>query len=299
MHKAISRALWGAFFVGGLTVLGAGAAHAADTSGEDSIASGNQVGILGELPVTISGNAVSILGDSESSGGAAAVTGGSGSSAGSSTTSGEGAIVGGNQVMPDVVAPIVVGGNSISVVGDSSVTGEHASVPGKANDDAAATTTGADAIVSGNQMVPNVTAPMAIGGNDISVIDIIGDPILELPLIGDLLAINPVAEGMLPSEPGISESLIREPAIVGPLVGEADADVLTPVSSDPAVGGSTTPAEGTVGGLMPMMATAALSPAMMLAATGVEALPLIGGIAIMLATGLALVGLKRIASAIS
>jgi hypothetical protein len=38
---------------------------------------------------------------------------------------------------------------------------------------------------------------------------------------------------------------------------------------------------------------------MMLAATGVEALPLIGGIAIMLATGLALVGLKRIASAFS
>src|SRR5690554_33343 len=105
MHKAVSRALWGAFFVGGLTVLGAGAANAADTSGEDGVASGNQVGVLGELPVIIGGNAISILGDSESSGSTTPASGGD-AVASTATTSGGDSILGGNQVLPDIVAPI-------------------------------------------------------------------------------------------------------------------------------------------------------------------------------------------------
>src|SRR5690554_6542182 len=170
MRKSVSRALWGAFFVGGLTVLGAGAAHAADTSGEDGTASGNQVGILGELSVTIGGNAISILGDSESSGSTASTTSGDATS-NTSTTSGEDATGGGNQIIPDVVAPIVASGNAISVLGDSSTEGTHtsAATEGDTNGTTAGTT-GEDAIAGGNQVTPDADLPILVSGNSISLI---------------------------------------------------------------------------------------------------------------------------------
>src|SRR5690554_1999240 len=150
MNKAISRALWGAFFVGGLTVLGAGAAHAADTAGEDGTASGNQAGILADLPVNIGGNAISILGDSESSG-ATATASETAPAAGSSNTTGEDGTVGGNQVVADIVAPIVASGNAISILGDSSTEGTDTTAPTADNDGTDATTTGEDGIAGGNQ----------------------------------------------------------------------------------------------------------------------------------------------------
>src|SRR5690554_4420549 len=172
MNKVVSRALWGAFFVGGLTVLGAGAAHAADTSGEDGTASGNQIGILGELPVTIGGNAISILGDSESSGSSTPAMTDASASAGSSATTGEDGIASGNQVIPDIVAPIVASGNAISILGDSSTEGTST---GTTPDDGTAEgttagTTGEDAIAGGNQVMPDATLPITIGGNSISII---------------------------------------------------------------------------------------------------------------------------------
>src|SRR5690606_23060912 len=172
MNKVVSRALWGAFFVGGLTVLGAGAANAADTSGENGAASGNQIGILGELPVTIGGNAISILGDSESSGSSTATMTDASSTAGSSATSGEDGIASGNQVIPDIVAPIVASGNAISILGDSSSDGTYTGVmrtDGTINGTTAGTT-GEDAIASGNQVIPDANLPITIGGNSISVI---------------------------------------------------------------------------------------------------------------------------------
>jgi hypothetical protein len=387
MNKTVSRALWGAFFVGGLTVLGAGAAHAADTSGEDGTASGNQVGILGDLPVTIGGNSVSILGDSESSGSTTAAPTG-GSTTGSSTTNGEEAIAGGNQIVPDIVAPIIASGNAISVLGDSSTEGTHASAPTDGSTDGTATTTtttGEDAIAGGNQVMPDATLPITVGGNSISVIgdnstegthtsaptdgstdgtattttttgedaiaggnqvmpdvdapilvtgndvSVIRDDsllqygmldggvleggLLEDGLLGDGLFDNGIAdgpivtiglvEGMLPTDPAtgdtvvsgvVSDPLLSAPIIEGPLLGDVDVDVIAPVGDDAVVGDDTTGAvgtEGTDGTMTPLLATAAMSPTMMLAATGVEALPLIGGIALMLGTGLGLVAIKR------
>src|SRR5690554_2592862 len=176
MNKAISRALWGAFFVGGLTVLGAGAAHAADTSGEDGTASGDQAGILADLPVNISGNAVSILGDSESSG-ATATPSESAPAAGSSNTTGEDGTVGGNQVVADIVAPIVASGNAISILGDSSTEGTNTTAPAAEgtsdsadSDTTGASTTGEDALAGGNQVMPDADLPIVIGGNSISLI---------------------------------------------------------------------------------------------------------------------------------
>lgn len=375
MHKAISRTLWGVAFVGGLTVLGAGAANAADTSGEDGVASGTQIGILGEAPAVISGNAISILGDSGSagtvsqpagSGGAAesasttngqggtlggsqvmpevtapvAVIGnaisilGDSSSADSATpngqvddtdastgasavTTGDGGLAGGNQVAPDAALPIVVGGNSISVLGDSTTEGTPTGIATAdgSSDGTPGTTTGDDGIASGNQVTPDVDAPVVISGNDIAVIrddglgEAVGDDGVLDGILDGLLQIDPVVGEELPGIPIIGESVIdgplvggaivSEPVIDGPVVdGPLIGDVLSPadtviVTGDPVVDDGESP------GPVPLMVTAALSPAMMLAATGGEALPLIGGIALMLGVGLALITIRRVARAVS
>ena len=113
------RALYATLFAGGLTLLGAGVAHASETSGDDGILSGTQVGISIDLPVTVSGNAISVIGDSRRrmprprsprGGGADPVA----------VTSGDDGIGSGTQALVDVSAPVTVGGNAISVIGDSS-----------------------------------------------------------------------------------------------------------------------------------------------------------------------------------
>ena len=67
MRKTYSRAILGALIGGGLAVVGAGMANAAETSGTDGLLSGDQAIISVDLPVTIGGNAVSVIGDSHSS----------------------------------------------------------------------------------------------------------------------------------------------------------------------------------------------------------------------------------------
>ena len=42
MHTLIKRALWGTLLAGGITLLGATAANAAETSGDDGLLSGTQ-----------------------------------------------------------------------------------------------------------------------------------------------------------------------------------------------------------------------------------------------------------------
>jgi hypothetical protein len=124
MKKYVSRALWCALLAGGLTVLGATAANAAESGGEDGLVSGNQVLSSITAPVTVEGNAISLLGDSSSSGtstGPAIVTDGTDSD--SAVTDGEDGVASGNQVSPDVTAPVAVEGNAISVLGDSSSSG--------------------------------------------------------------------------------------------------------------------------------------------------------------------------------
>ena len=79
MNSFVSKGLYCALIVGGLSLLGVGAATAAqtipssigtgngnevETSGDDSVLGGNQVLNNVAIPVTISGNAVSVVGDS-------------------------------------------------------------------------------------------------------------------------------------------------------------------------------------------------------------------------------------------
>ncbi|WP_314451803.1 chaplin family protein, partial [uncultured Microbacterium sp.] len=153
MRKFYSRALWGALVGSGLAVLGCGIANAADTSGAGGLLSGDRALVSVDLPVTVGGNAVSVIGDShtsdattsggssgsghdgsteggsghggsghdssgDSSGGSGHDGGGS-SSGGDVTTDGSDSLLGGNQGIVTVDVPVTVGGNAVSVIGDS------------------------------------------------------------------------------------------------------------------------------------------------------------------------------------
>ena len=119
MKRLALRALYATLFAGGLTLLGAGVAHASETSGDDGILSGTQAGISIELPVTLGGNAISLIGDSSSSDATTAVSSGDAAEP-VAVTSGDDGIGSGTQALIDVSVPVTVGGNAISVIGDSS-----------------------------------------------------------------------------------------------------------------------------------------------------------------------------------
>ncbi|MBO0980146.1 hypothetical protein IPV10_06180, partial [Microbacterium sp. SD291] len=53
MRTFIKRALWGTLLAGGITLLGATTANAADTSGDDGLLSGTQADTSISVPVTI------------------------------------------------------------------------------------------------------------------------------------------------------------------------------------------------------------------------------------------------------
>ena len=69
MRTFYKRALWGTLLAGGITLLGATVANAAETTGDDGLLSGTQAIIDVNLPIDISGTSLSVLGDSSSTGG--------------------------------------------------------------------------------------------------------------------------------------------------------------------------------------------------------------------------------------
>ncbi|TFV84704.1 DUF320 domain-containing protein [Microbacterium sp. dk485] len=228
MRRFIKRALLGALVGGGLAVLGAGVASAAETSGDDGLLSGTQGLISVELPVTVGGNAISVLGDSssrdavsttpapdpaataETDGSGGTVSGtqavlavtvpitlagngvsviGDSASADAATappaptvavtppteTSGEASILGGTQALVDAAVPVTVGGNAISVLGDSRSSDAATAAPAgaaapPATGSGSAATSGDEAILGGTQVQAPVTAPVSVGGNAISVL---------------------------------------------------------------------------------------------------------------------------------
>jgi len=123
-------------------------------------------------PVAVQGNAISVAGDSVATAApvASAPDATTPTGDGAATTSGSDGIAGGTQVLPTVSVPVNLGGNAISVLGDSS--SEGASVPaGTApTGNGAATTSGSDGVAGGTQVLPTVTVPVNLGGNAISVL---------------------------------------------------------------------------------------------------------------------------------
>lgn len=170
MNKFVSRGLWTVLATGGFMALGVGVAHAdTGTSGEDGIASGTQ-GILGiQLPIQLGGNAISILGDADSSG--ASTSAPAADSSPTDSTSGAGGTASGTQLLPDLGLPITLGGNSISVLGDATSSGAQTAPPATGGDPAASgSTDGAGGTASGTQVLADLGLPITLGGNAISVL---------------------------------------------------------------------------------------------------------------------------------
>ncbi|KTS58876.1 hypothetical protein NS206_12730, partial [Microbacterium testaceum] len=141
------------------------------TDGTDSIGGGNQAIIPVEVPVTIGGNAVSVIGDSHSEN--ATTTGdttGTTGTIGDVETDGTDSIGGGNQAIIPVAVPVTVGGNAVSVIGDShsedaTTTGNTTGTTGSTGD---VETDGTDSLLGGNQAIIPIAVPVTIGGNAVS-----------------------------------------------------------------------------------------------------------------------------------
>ncbi|MFJ5694779.1 hypothetical protein ACIP9X_13105, partial [Arthrobacter sp. NPDC093125] len=214
MQTDIRRGLLGALFASGLLALGCTTAHASEplqeaaagpidaaTSGDHSIASGNQVIAPVTAPVTVGAVSAAVLGDST------AINKGGNHNGGDkwfapgpridAVTSGDHSIASGNQVIVPVTAPVTVGAVSAAVLGDSTAInkgGNHnggSYKDGNHNGSAAgpridAVTSGDHSIASGNQVIAPVTAPVTVGA-------------VSAAVLGDSTAIN---EGGKPKDDG-------------------------------------------------------------------------------------------------
>lgn len=169
MNKIVSRGLWTVLATGGFMALGVGVAHAdTTTDGTESIGSGNQ-GLLGiSIPITVSGNSISLIGNSSSSGSETTVT--ESAPTQTATTSGLGSLLGGNQLLAGLGIPVTIGGNSVSIIGDSSTSGATVNVGTAGTESAPATTSGAGGAAAGNQAGLGIALPITVSGNAISVI---------------------------------------------------------------------------------------------------------------------------------
>jgi len=262
MHTFFKRALLGAVLGGGLAVAGAAVANAAETDGADGLLSGTQAVIEAVVPVTVGGNAVSVIGDSTSSGAdtSAAPTTGSGGDAAS--TSGADATGSGTQALVSVDVPVAVAGTSVSVVGDSASEGAATGtvpVPETPAVEVAAITDGVSGVLSGTQALVEVAVPVTVTGNSVAVV---GDSASTDATAPQQPAETDAATTPAPVTDG-ADGVASGTQVVAPVqapvtVGGNAVSVLGDSTSDgasvtaPAAGGPGAPvtdgAEGTLGG---------------------------------------------------
>ena len=130
MNKYVSRGLWLALFVGGLSVGGACAANAAETDGTDAIASGTQSGLSISVPVTLVGDAISVLGDAVTDAAAPAPAPAEAPAPAAPeaspeavppalSTSGSDGVASGTQAPISIEVPVTITDTAVSVLGDA------------------------------------------------------------------------------------------------------------------------------------------------------------------------------------
>ncbi|MFI6579275.1 hypothetical protein ACIBFB_26115 [Nocardiopsis sp. NPDC050513] len=164
----------------GFVALGTGVAFADGdiaTSGNGSIAGGNQLVVDGDVPVNVCGNSIgAVLGVSGASctGGTAAVIEGHRDIA----TSGNGSILGGNQAVVDGDIPVNLSGNAIGALGgmagaqatDTTALVAHRGGRGGRGGDSDIASSGNGSILGGNQLVGDLDVPVNISGNAIGAL---------------------------------------------------------------------------------------------------------------------------------
>ncbi|PYY33145.1 chaplin family protein, partial [Curtobacterium sp. MCPF17_046] len=160
------------------------AAPAPTTSGADGLASGTQVVPDVSAPVDVTGNAVGVVGDAVAAPApapaapvpapAAPAPAPAAPVASSPTTSGEDGVLSGTQVAGAVDVPVTATGNAVGVLGDAAATssrsGSSSAPAAPAGDTTTASTSGEDGVLSGTQVLPDVTVPVTVSGNGIGVL---------------------------------------------------------------------------------------------------------------------------------
>jgi hypothetical protein len=187
MNLTVSRLLRAGVLAGGLIAVGAGVAHADETtSGHHGLLSGNQIVVPVQAPITVNGNGIALLGRAKASStghSAKPSTSPSGTTHSpsghhSTTTSGRRSIASGNQVVAPVQVPILLRGNALAVLGRATTSPAGSASPGSSGPNQSTgttgntgpTTTGDGSVGSGNQVVAPVTVPVTVGGNAVGAL---------------------------------------------------------------------------------------------------------------------------------
>ncbi|MGW5688351.1 chaplin family protein [Nonomuraea sp. NPDC003754] len=141
-----------------------------DTDGRFSAGSGNQVIAPISLPITACGNAVGNAA-AGCKGGSSVENTAAGSGAGGNTTSGRSGVLSGNQVIAPITAPVNVCGNAVAVLGQA-FAGCKGGVSVKNGGRGAGgnTTSGRSGVLSGNQVIAPITAPINACGNAVAAL---------------------------------------------------------------------------------------------------------------------------------
>lgn len=293
MNSHVKKGLYCALLVGGFSLLGVGAANAAETSGHDALGSGTQVISAVAAPIDVEGNAISVLGDSSTSGSDEADTAGAASApAASSTTSGSDGVASGTQAVAEPSAPVTVSDNAVSVIGDSSSSQSSSDASssdasgstgsgsvGSGAGSAGSTTNGGESIAGGTQVIAGGNAPLTASGDSISFM---GDssttrlsaeaaPSGTKPASGSDGSDGPATTGY-GSIAGGSQAdtdATATPAVSENEVGVSGALPNRPAAQVQAAGGAVTGSRGTLTSA-PSMSLAALAD------TGTKPLPLLG-----------------------
>ena len=168
MRTFVKHALWGALIAGGVSLLGATAANAAETNGDDGLLSGTQVVAPITAPVEVSDNSLSLLGDSFADSSADADPAPAPET--DAQTSGVDGTASGTQVVADADAPVTVTDNSVAVLGTSSTDGDSTAPATSEDGTTNASTTGSDGTASGTQAVADADAPVSVTDNSVAVL---------------------------------------------------------------------------------------------------------------------------------
>ncbi|MCW2912900.1 MAG: hypothetical protein JWN52_968 [Actinomycetia bacterium] len=153
---------------GGSAVYNGGGHGGGKTSGEHSVAGGNQVIAPISAPINACGNAVAIFGtaDAGCKGGASTANSGSG---GGGKTSGKGSVLGGNQVIAPISAPIDACGNAVAVFGSAEAGCKGGATVLNSGGSRGDKTNGKHGVGSGNQVYAPVSAPVNLCGNSAAI----------------------------------------------------------------------------------------------------------------------------------
>ncbi|WP_232481371.1 hypothetical protein [Arthrobacter sp. YN] len=172
MNRTLRKCLLGTCFAGGIIVLSATAANAADTtSGKDGVLSGTQVIAPVTAPIFTGATSLELLGDSAATVSAPGTAGGSGH-APAGTTNGSNSIGSGTQVVAPVTVPINLGSSSVGLLGGSTAASPAtpAAPAAATRSTPAAGTSGSGGIASGTQVVAPVTVPVTVGSTSAAVL---------------------------------------------------------------------------------------------------------------------------------